>query len=263
MPTLSLVIPAYNEEARLPDLLATISREADAIVAASGFELTEVLIVNDGSDDGTPEILREAEAEQAKLKAVLGSGQNRGKGAAFASGVGCASGDYVLLTDVDLSTPLQELPKLAAAVDAGADIAIGSRAIEGAIVERGPVHRKLLGKGFNATVRALTGLPIKDTQCGFKLLPTNEARALLSDQRCPGFAFDVELLMRADRAGLTVAEVPVLYLHDSRSSVNVTSASLRMLRDVCSLAYQLRLRGGGRRSSRVRLLAGVSADDPD
>lgn len=242
MATLSLVIPAYNEEARLPGLLAKIAADADAIVAASGLELLEVLIVDDGSEDRTAEILRQAESEVPKLSAVLGSGQNRGKGAAFATGVARAQGDYVLLTDVDLSTPLEELPKLTAAVDGGAVIAIGSRAIEGAVVERGPNHRKFLGKAFNGTVRILTGLEVRDTQCGFKLLPRREARSLLAEQRCPGFAFDVELLMRADLAGLSIAEVPVHYLHDSRSSVRVGSASVQMLRDVCALSYRLRIR---------------------
>ena len=159
MATLSVVIPAYNEEARLPDLIAAIDREADAIATESGFDLLEVLVVDDGSSDRTAEILCQAEAGSGHLSGVLGDGENRGKGAAFAAGVARAGGDYVLLTDVDLSTPLRELPKLAAAIDAGADIAIGSRAIDGAIVERGPAHRKLLGKGFNGTVRLLTGLP--------------------------------------------------------------------------------------------------------
>lgn len=263
MATLSLVIPAYNEEARLPDLLMAIEASADSAVAESGFELLEVLVVDDGSEDRTAEILRRAEAESPKLKAVLGAGENRGKGAAVASGVARAGGDYVLLTDVDLSTPLDELPKLAEAVRAGAAIAIGSRAVEGAIVERGPVHRKFLGKGFNGVVRLLTGLDLKDTQCGFKLLPTSEARSLLAGQHCPGFAFDVELLMRADQAGLSIAEVPVLYLHDSRSSVDVRSASLQMLRDVCGLAYRLRFRGEVRRPAAARPLVGVSADDSD
>jgi len=263
MATLSLVIPAYNEEERLPGLLAALDASAESIVAASGFELLEILVVDDGSTDRTAGILRQAEAGSPRLKPVLDAERNRGKGAAFASGVSRAEGDYVLLTDVDLSTPLEELPKLAAAVDAGSAIAIGSRAIEGAVVERGPAHRKLLGKGFNGLVRLLTGLDIRDTQCGFKLLPTREARLLVSEQRCPGFAFDVELLMRADQAGLSIAEVPVLYLHDSRSSVAVGSASLQMLRDICDLSYRLRLRGGPRRSERPRSLVGVSADDSD
>jgi dolichyl-phosphate beta-glucosyltransferase len=170
----------------------------------------------------------------------------------------------VLLVDVDLSTPLEELHKLTVATAAGADVAIGSRAIAGAVVERGPIHRKLMGWSFNGTVRLLTGLEIRDTQCGFKLLPTAAAKRLLAAQTCPGFAFDVELLMRADAAGLKIVEVPVLYLHDARSSVSVVSASFEMLKDVCGLSYRLRLRE--RRAARAaagQSLSGLPADDPD
>ena len=241
MPTLSLVIPAYNEEARLPALLDTLARSAAEAVEAAGMSLQETLIVDDGSSDGTRDILERAEAERPGLRAVLDYEHNRGKGAAVATGVLAASGEYVLIADVDLSTPLEELSKLAEAAYAGADVAIGSRAIEGAMVERGPVHRKLLGKAFNGTVRMLTGLDARDTQCGFKLLRTREAQSLLAAQTCPGFAYDVELLLRADRAGLRIVEVPVIYLHDSRSRVKVVSASLKMLRDVCALSYRLRV----------------------
>jgi dolichyl-phosphate beta-glucosyltransferase len=248
-------------------LLTVLAAGAEEVVAAAGFELTEVLIVDDGSSDGTAEILRTAEAEQPRIKAMLGSGHNRGKGAAVATGVAAAQGDFVLLVDVDLSTPLEELPKLAAARRDGADVAIGSRAIEGAVVERGPAHRKLMGKSFNGTVRLLTGLDVHDTQCGFKLLPTVAAKDLLAAQACPGFAFDVELLMRAEAAGLTIVEVPVLYLHDERSRVRVVSASIEMLKDVCGLAYRLRFREGGRSrrsaAGRQRASAGLPADDSD
>ena len=133
---------------------------------------------------------------------------NRGNGAAFAAGVERAEGDYVLLADVDLSTPLEELPQADRDDRGGADVAIGSRAIESAAVERGPVHRKLLGAAFNGTVRLLTGLDIRDTQCGFKLMPADLAKSWVADQACPGFAFDVELLMRADAAGMTIAAAP-------------------------------------------------------
>ncbi|MGC1853484.1 MAG: glycosyltransferase [Solirubrobacterales bacterium] len=238
--TLSIVIPAYNEQARLPALLDTLATSADAAVAEAGMELVEVLIVDDGSTDRTAETLAAAAAEQARLKPVLEFEQNRGKGAAFAAGVARAEGDFVLLADVDLSTPLGELKKLTAAIAAGADIAIGSRAVPGAVVERGPYHRKALGNTFNAAVRLLTGLELRDTQNGFKLFPTEAAKELLAQQSCPGFAFDVELLMRADRAGLRIAEVPILYLHDSRSSVRVGSAGAKMLKDVAGLSYRLR-----------------------
>ncbi len=221
-----------------------LKASAEGAVADAGMELLEVLIVDDGSTDRSRAMLAEAAQGDDRLKPVLDYERNRGKGAAVASGVERARGNYVLLADVDLSTPLEELPKLTAAIEAGADIAIGSRAVAGAVVERGPRHRKVLGNTFNGAVRLLTGLRLRDTQNGFKLFPAEAAKRLLAEQTCPGFAFDVELLMRADQAGLSIAEVPVLYLHDSRSSVRVASASIEMLRDVSRLAYRLRLRGG-------------------
>lgn len=266
MATLSLVIPAYNEEARLPALLETLASTADAAVSDAGLDLLEILMVDDGSRDGTQEMLREAQSSNPKLTAVLGSGENRGKGAAIAAGVHRAKGQYVLLADVDLSTPLGELPKLTHALSGGADIAIGSRGIEGATVERGPAHRKLTGRVFSSTVRMLTGLEVRDTQNGFKLLPSEEARGLFADQICAGFAFDVELLVRADMAGLQTVEVPVLYIHDSRSRVRVTQASLHMLREVVELVRELRPRSNARTERRLwrrRSLAELPADDSD
>lgn len=260
--TLSLVIPAYNEEARLPDLLHTLRTSAATAVAEAGMELREVLIVDDGSTDRTRQLLREAGERDPLLRPVLDYERNRGKGAAFACGVKHAEGDYVLLADVDLSTPLEELPTLTEAIRGGADIAIGSRAVPGARVERGPALRKLSGAAFNSTVRLLTGLRLRDTQNGFKLFPTEAAKRLVAAQDCPGFAFDVEMLMRADRAGMRIAEVPILYRHDVRSSVRVASASMDMLKDVAGLAYRLRVKGG-RGSARTRPLAKVPADETD
>ncbi|MBS1675744.1 MAG: glycosyltransferase [Actinobacteria bacterium] len=243
MATLSIVIPAYNEETRLPALLKALACDGDSAAAAAGMELSQVLVVDDGSTDRTATILKAGAAENAELLPVFDYHRNRGKGAAFAAGVAHAQGDFVLLADVDLSTPLSELPKLTAAIDSGADIAIGSRNVDGAVVERGPRHRKVLGDSFNTLVRGLTGLRLHDTQNGFKLFPTDVAKRLVADQICPGFAFDVELLMRADREGLSTAEVPIIYQHDSRSSVRVASAGAGMLRDVCGLVWQIRVRG--------------------
>ncbi len=262
--TLSLVIPAYNEQARLPALLDTLASGAEAAVAEAGMQLLEALVVDDGSSDRTASMLTAAAAENPRLKPVLEFDRNRGKGAAFAAGVERARGDYVLLADVDLSTPLGELRKLTAATREGADIAIGSRAVPGAVVERGPVHRKVLGNSFNGAVRLLTGLQLRDTQNGFKLFPTEALRGLLAGQTCPGFAFDVELLMRADRAGLRIAEVPILYLHDSRSSVRVGSAGAKMLRDVAGLAYRMRVQDrDAPRKPRRASPAALHADDRD
>jgi dolichyl-phosphate beta-glucosyltransferase len=263
-PTLSLVIPAYNEQARLPALLGTLASDAGSAAAEADMQLLEALVVDDGSGDRTASMLTAAAAENPKLKPVLEFDRNRGKGAAFAAGAAHARGDYVLLADVDLSTPLGELRKLVAAIRAGADIAIGSRAVPGAVVERGPLHRKVLGNSFNGAVRLLTGLQLRDTQNGFKLFPAEVLRGLLAGQTCPGFAFDVELLMRADRAGLRIAEVPILYLHDSRSSVRVGSAGAKMLRDVAGLAYRMRVQDGAaaRRPPRASPSA-LHADDRD
>lgn len=259
-PTLSVVIPAYNEQGRLPALLAALAEGADEAVERAGMKLVEVLVVDDGSTDRTREILREAGLAAGAVKPVFAYEENRGKGAAVAAGVARARGEYVLLADVDLSTPLEELPKLTAAIGRGADVAIGSRAVPGAVVERGPRHRKLLGESFNGVVRLLTGLRLRDTQNGFKLFPAAAAKRLLAEQTCPGFAFDVELLMRADRAGLRIDEVPIVYRHDSRSSVRVGSAGARMLWDVSRLAYRLRERPA---TAARGPLGGVPADDPD
>jgi dolichyl-phosphate beta-glucosyltransferase len=262
--TLSLVIPAYNEQARLPGLLATLATTAETAVTRAGFELLEVAIVDDGSADDSRRLL--SEATLPKLRPVLDHEENRGKGAAVADGVRRARGDYVLLADVDLSTPLEELGKLAGALDGDADIAIGSRGVAGAVVERGPRHRKLTGSAFSAAVRMLTGVKVRDTQNGFKLLPADAAKRLFAEQICPGFAFDVELLVRAEMAGLRIAEVPVLYIHDSRSRVQVASASPQMLREVAALAARIKPRRAARRARAAaprRWLADLPADDSD
>ncbi len=264
-PTLSIVIPAYNEEVRLSTLLETLAGSAGRDVSAAGFELVETLIVDDGSTDRTREMLVEAGRSTDKVRPVLEFDSNRGKGAAVAAGAARAQGDLTLLADVDLSTPLGELTKLAAAIGAGADLAIGSRAVEGAVVERGPSHRKLMGKAFNATVRAMTGLDVRDTQNGFKLMSTGVAKELLGSQQCSGFAFDVELLMRAKQMGLSIAEVPVTYIHDPRSRVRVVGATFEMLKEVSRLAYRLRLQqrpagSSGRTESSLRDLP---ANNPD
>jgi dolichyl-phosphate beta-glucosyltransferase len=176
------------------------------------------------------------------LVPVIQPGENEGKGAAIRSGVARARGDLVLMSDVDLAAPLTEARQLYEAIEDGAHVAIGSRAIDPRAVTGIPWRRRLMGRAFNGLVRAVSGLPYRDTQCGFKLMPTDIARQLMRDQLAPGFAFDVEILMRARRDGLVVEEVPIAYHHDPDSSMAAASASYRMAWDVARLARRLRRR---------------------
>jgi dolichyl-phosphate beta-glucosyltransferase len=250
-PTLSLVIPAYNEAERLPSLLEALGSDTEKLVRRAGFEYLETVIVDDGSTDATARKLAEAAQGDARIRPVPAHGGNRGKGAAVAAGAAAARGEFMLQTDVDLSTPLDDLVGLAAAVRDGADLAIGSRDLPGSVVVNAPSHRKQLGRAFNLAVRALTGMSVSDTQCGFKLMRTDTARRLLEQQVCPGYAYDVELLVRAQAAGLRIDEVPVTYVHDPRSRVRVASASVQMLFDVIRLSYRVRPRRGSRVETRA------------
>jgi dolichyl-phosphate beta-glucosyltransferase len=235
--TVSVVVPAYQEARRLPRLIHAVRTHARKDLEQAGLELTEVIVVDDGSSDGTGAVLAEVAEREPLLKALTAPPGRRGKGHALAHGIRAARGDLVLLADVDLSAPLAEARKLAAA---GADVAIGSRAAEGAHVEETPVTRELMGRTFNALVRAATALDLHDTQCPLKLLPTPLARELVADQIATGFAFDVELLLRARQRGARVAEVPIEFRHDRDSRVRPVASSLSMAYDVLRLAIRLR-----------------------
>ena len=184
-------------------------------------------------------LLDAAAGEDSTLHPV--ASRHRGKGGAVAEGLRAARGDYSLLADVDLSTPLTDLAQLGQALREGADIAIGSRELEGSRVVA-PRRRRQGGRLFNAIVRAMTGLDLRDTQCGFKLMRTSVGCELTEEQICEGFAFDVEMLARARARGLRIAEMPVTYIHDSQSRVRMVSASPRMLLDVARVATSLRRR---------------------
>ncbi len=237
-PTLSIVVPAYNERERLPRLLDTVAAEGAATCAGAGLELVEIVVVDDGSTDGTQELLLERAAADPRIKPVL-TNTNRGKGAVVAAGVRQASGELTLVTDVDLSTPLAELPKLAAAVRGGAGLAIGSRSLDRGLVERS-LYRDAMSHSYNLLVRALTRLPYRDTQCGFKLARTDIARALVEEQSIERYAFDVEALIRARAAGVRVAEVPVVWNQDEDSRVTPIRTAIRMAADTAWIAFRLR-----------------------
>ena len=238
--SLCIVVPVFNEERRLPALLEALHREADAIAARAGLQLVQVVAVDDGSTDGTAELLAAADDLGGRFS-VERFPRNRGKGAAVRAGMLRATTDLVLMTDVDLSTPLDELVRLAAKLDEGADICIASRAHrESDIVVRQPRHRELMGKAFNVIVRALTRIPWKDTQCGFKLFRLSTARRLFELQRVEGFAFDMELLVLARRLGLRVAEVPVRWIDNPDTRVGLLTSSTRMALDALGIALRAR-----------------------
>lgn len=204
--SISIVIPAYNEEKRLPGTLERVNCYLDR----SGWEFAEVLVVDDGSRDATLEIAESFAARAARVRVLRNPG-NRGKGYSVRHGMLEAKGQWALFSDADLSAPIEELEKLwAAAEKANAQVAIGSRALDRSLIG---VHqnslRETAGKLFNLGVRAITGLHIWDTQCGFKLFEARAAREIFSRQQLERFGFDVEVLFIARRLGYAAVEVPV------------------------------------------------------
>jgi dolichyl-phosphate beta-glucosyltransferase len=215
METLSIVIPAYNEERRLP---ATLDRIL-AYLERSPVPVAEILVVDDGSRDGTAGVVQ---AKGGIVRLVSNPG-NRGKGYAVRNGMLAAKGDWILSTDADLSAPIEELGKLiAAARRENAAVAIGSRALDRKLVKvHQPMMREVSGRAFNIVMRLVTGLPFRDTQCGFKLFRGDAAREIFSRQIEEGFSFDVEDLLIAHALGLRSVEVPVEW-----SNVEGTKVSL-------------------------------------
>jgi glycosyltransferase involved in cell wall biosynthesis len=221
-PALSVVIPAYNEERRLPSSLARIRSFLEA--RAQSFE---IVVADDGSKDATAAV---AEAAGGPSLRVLRGERNRGKGHAVRRGMLEARGGRRLMTDADLSTPIEELPSLEARLDQGFDVAIGSRAVLGARIEvRQSAFRETAGRAFNVLVRLLLLPGIRDTQCGFKLFTGAAAQAAFEPVRLAGFSFDVEAIYVARRRGLRVAEVPVLWRNDVATRVGGLSGTRAFL----------------------------------
>jgi glycosyltransferase involved in cell wall biosynthesis len=206
-PFLSLVIPAYNEAARLGASLA----RAFAYLNAQGYE-SEVVVVDDGSTDGTVRVAEAGFAAAGRVAArVLAGEPNRGKGYAVRRGLLAARGRVALFSDADFSTPITETPKLTAPIRSGeCDLAFGSRAIDRKLVgTHQPFTREQSGRFFNLVMRVATRLPFKDTQCGFKAFRTDVCRPVFEAARIDRFGFDVELIYVAHAAGLRLREVPV------------------------------------------------------
>jgi dolichyl-phosphate beta-glucosyltransferase len=228
--SLSIVIPAYNEELRLPDTLTAIGK---FLRNAAEWSSAEVLVVDDGSCDGTAAVVESYSARDPQVRLLRNPG-NRGKGYAVRHGVLAARGDWVLFSDADLSTPISELEKLTAAIcKSNAQVAIGSRALDRSLIQ---VHQSALrenaGRLFNLLMRAATGLPFWDTQCGFKLFCRDAARRVFSRQRIDGFGFDAEALFIARKLGYRMVEVPVRWAHMEGTKVSMLRDSARMFTDL-------------------------------
>ena len=196
---ISIVIPAYNEESRLRP---TLDRVLD-FIRLQAWD-AEVIVVDDGSGDRTPDIVREYAQNNAILRLVQNPG-NRGKGYSVRNGVLNARGRIILFSDADLSSPIEEAPKLLAAIEAGADIAIGSRWMRSELqTKRQSVARQVLGRVFNLLLRMVLRLDFKDTQCGFKAFRRRAAKAVFPMQRIERWGFDPEILFLARRAGFRI-----------------------------------------------------------
>jgi len=232
LPPFTVAIPCFNEAGRIGDTIrATLG------YLASESPQAELIVVNDGSTDATSSIVREA-LNDAKIRTRLVENfPNRGKGAAVRTGLLAATTPIGLFFDADLSTPLSEIPKVIEPIANGeVDIAFGSRALDRKLIGiRQPWRREQAGRVFNGIVRIATGMPFWDTQCGFKAFGLEVCRPILEKANTIGFAFDVELLFMAYRAGLRLREVPVRWNHAEGSKVHVIHDSLAMLREVIAL----------------------------
>jgi dolichyl-phosphate beta-glucosyltransferase len=212
--SISIIVPAYNEEKRLPATLASIDR----YLKANPWEFSEIIVVNDGSRDATADLARSAGAR------VLDNPGNRGKGYSVRHGMLDAKGDWALLTDADLSAPIDELNRLwRMAEKENAQVAIGSRALDRSLIGvHQPKSRETIGRLFNFGMRLVTGLPFHDTQCGFKLFEKAAAREIFSRQKLEGFGFDVEVLYIAQHLGYRTLEVPVRWNDVAGTKVSLT-----------------------------------------
>jgi dolichyl-phosphate beta-glucosyltransferase len=231
-PDLSIVIPAYNEELRLP---ATLERLAEYLPPL-GLQ-TEVLIVDDGSRDRTAAVAASFAGKITGLR-VLSNGTNRGKGYSVRHGMLEATGGLVLFTDADLSAPIEESDKLISALKNGYDVAIGSRAMNRSLIStHESVFREFAGIIFNKIVRVVLWLPFVDTQCGFKAFRRERCRIIFELQRIEGFGFDPELLYLARHYGLRAIEIPVRWGHSPDTKVSMLRDSFKMFIDIFAIRW--------------------------
>ncbi len=231
-PQYSIVIPAYNESNRLPATLQSVV----TCIRAKAWR-AEVVVVNDGSTDGTAQVVRNF-ARQAPEVRLLENPGNRGKGYSVRNGILHALGDVVMFTDSDLSAPIEEAERLFSAIDQGADIAIGSRWLEkGRQTQRQPLYRQFFGRCFNAVTRAVMGLHFADTQCGFKAFTRAAAQTVFQLQTIERWGFDPEILYIALKRGFNVVEVPVSWAHDERTRMSYLKDGMKMQEELAIIRW--------------------------
>ena len=230
--TSTFIVPAYNESERLalslPKILDYVRQQQLR---------SEIIVVNDGSTDDTADVVRRFMVENADVRLVENPG-NRGKGYSVRHGMLQAQGDVVLFTDADLSSPIYEAGKLFAAIEKGADVAIGSRWLQAELQsERQPWHRQLYGRMFNLALRLVLGLKYRDTQCGFKAFTRSAVKTIFTRQRVERWGFDPELLFIADKFHLRTVEVPVEWAHDHRSKISPIRDGLKMALEMFAVRW--------------------------
>ncbi len=226
-PQYSIVIPAYNESARIGRALAEVLRTLDEKRWNA-----EVLVVNDGSTDNTASIVENFVAKDPRVR-LIQNPTNRGKGYSVRNGLLHGSGNIVMFTDADLSSPMEEAERLFDAIRDGADVAIGSRWLERSRQTiHQPLYRQIFGRCFNMVTRMVMRLPFADTQCGFKAFTRSAAQTIFQLQRIERWGFDPEILFIALKRGYHIREVPVTWGHDERSRISYLRDGIKMLEEL-------------------------------
>jgi glycosyltransferase involved in cell wall biosynthesis len=229
-PGVSIVIPGFNEAARIEDTLSRVL----SCIETQGWN-AEVLVVDDGSIDETPQIVQRWMLKHSRLNMVSNSG-NRGKGYSVRNGCLQARGEIIIFTDADLSSPMEEAALLMAALSAGADVAIGSRWLnkQKQTIHQ-PLYRRFFGRCFNKVTRLVIGLPFKDTQCGFKAFKRDAAQTIFRLQTIERWGFDPEILFIAQKLKYSIVEVPVTWGHDERSRISYLKDGIKMLEEMAQI----------------------------
>jgi glycosyltransferase involved in cell wall biosynthesis len=231
-PKYSIVIPAFNESARLPATLTSVVE----CIRAHGW-VAEIIVVNDGSTDATAEMVHAFARTVPELRLIENPG-NRGKGYSVRTGMLEARGEVALFTDSDLSASIEEAARLFSAIEQGADIAIGSRWLESSRqTRRQPLYRQFFGRCFNAVTRAVMRLPFADTQCGLKAFTREAAQTVFQLQTIERWGFDPEILLIALKRGYRVVEVPVSWAHDKRTRMSYLHDGFCMLQEIAQIRW--------------------------